>query len=857
MTRPKVPEERRQRTAQACDTCKRRKQKHHGRVITRVFSSVEAPLVQSYMDLAVVMAQYPRIYPQEKSVTKPRPNCNGLKPCSTCVKRSSICQYTPSPSHDGDTTSRAGSVTKRRNTDEPFDLLTLGPSTQPSRSNSSISTPRHAWSSPMVGYSHYVGTEQAIPNQLFHGQDNPPLPSTLASLNKGTVVLGQDDHIDVYGDVRMLEDSNGRLLFVGNSSTLSYLQFMRIIVDRPTEHSSFTSDPIRHKIPENHMTMPSDIESPWILPGREAVDALIQFFFTNTRGLVELMERRHLEMTVNAYYMNPASVHPSDLCNIYLTLAASLVMVVPTPGTEADYLLGPFSIGSIEQAEALLKSAMYFGEQLPEFTDGDIWSIQAHALIAMYKFSVSKWNAAYASIAKAVSFAIALGLHRIDDYIGIFQNQEIALAHRRNLWKSLFVLDKLISEFLGRPSAISEENCSPSALIQPKVQDEHNANETTHMESFNATVKSCQGMGMILREIYGRSRRVPIQVGKELFDECLHRVKAFSPRLSASRVFKEMLLPDEGIAVLYTNLVELHCQLLLTRPYFLFLLFQTQREASKTPETTVRASSDLGMLSESCLAVAKRTLHLMHAAYMSSWLPRRNTFIFNFLLAAGLVVHSNESFGLYRNEQYSELARQATEMSHYCAGSDALGKRVSEVLNSFHRFVQKQKASESSSSRPRIQSQGLKIPSFPDTNLPELEVARGLIPGLKRPGSAAQHRETLGRPDDTTVPSQRGGTHLDPRGGMITTFEQPKLEAGASSLSRADVLATDQPWNIAPLPSNSGPGHPTLAKSRSMATLPSHGPPYRPPESYAKLPDRSGLHDERDRSGSFTMKDEE
>ncbi|CAG9972151.1 unnamed protein product [Clonostachys byssicola] len=808
MTRPKVPEERRQRIAQACDTCKRRKQK-----------------------------------------------CNGLKPCSTCLKRSSICQYTPGPSHDGDTTSGAGSVTKRRNTDEPFDLLAIGPSTQPSRSNSSISTPGVAWSSPMVGDLHYVGTEQPIPTQVLHGQDNPPPPaSTLASLNKETVVLGHDDHIDVYGDVRMLEDSNGRLLFVGNSSTLSYLQFMRIIVDNPTEQSSFTGDPIRHKIPENYAAIPSDIESPWILPGREAVDALIQFFFTNTRGLVDLIERRHLEMTINAYYMNPASVHPSDLCNIYLTLATSLVMVVPTPGTEADYLLGPFSIGSIEQAEALLKSAMYFGEQLPEFTDGDLWSIQAHALIAMYKFSVSKWNAAYASIAKAVSFAVALGLHRIDDYIGIFQNQEIALAHRRSLWRSLFVLDKLISEFLGRPSAISEEDCSPSALIPPKLQDGHCANEAAHMESFNATVKSCQGMGMILREIYGQSRRVPIQVGKELFDECLHRVKALSPRLLASRLFKELLLPDEGIAVLYINLVELHCQLLLTRPYFLFVLFQTQKEASKAPETTIRTNSDLSMLSESCLAVAKRTLHLMHAAYMSSWLPRRNTFILNFLLAASLVVHSNESFGLYRNEQYSELAKQATEMANYCAGSDALGKRVSEVLNSFHRFVQKQKSSESSASMTRIQSQGLKPPSFPDTNVPELDVARGLVPGLKRPGSATQHRETFGRPDETTVPMQRRGSHLDPHGGMMSTF---KLEPGVSPLSRADVLATDQPWNITPLPSNSGPGHPPLAKARSMATLPSHGPPFRAPESYARLPDRSGLHDERDRSGSFTMKDGE
>jgi hypothetical protein len=189
-------------------------------------------------------------------------------------------------------------------------------------------------------------------------------------------------------------------------------------------------------------------------------------------------------------------------------------------------------------------------------------------------------------------------------------------------------------------------------------------------------------------------------------------------------------------------------------------------------------------------------------------------------------------------------------MANYCAGSDALGKRVSEVLDSFHRFVQKQKSSESSTSMTRIQSQGLKPPSFPDTTVPELEAARG----LKRPDSAAQHRETLGRPDEATAPMQRRGSHLDPHGGMMSTF---KLEPGVSPLSRADVLATDQPWNIVPLPSNSGLGHPTLARARSMATLPSHGPPYRAPESYARLPDRSGLHDERDRSGPFTMKDGE
>lgn len=116
--------------------------------------------------------------------------------------------------------------------------------------------------------------------------------------------------------------------------------------------------------------------------------------------MVEILDRMHFEMTVDAYYLNPVSVHPSDLCSIYLTLATALVMVVSTPGTQADFMLGPFASGSMSQAEVLFKSAMSFGESLPQFSDGDLWSVQTHALIALFKFSVSKWNAAYASLGK-------------------------------------------------------------------------------------------------------------------------------------------------------------------------------------------------------------------------------------------------------------------------------------------------------------------------------------------------------------------------------------------------------------------------------------------------------------------------
>lgn len=61
----------------------------------------------------------------------------------------------------------------------------------------------------------------------------------------------------------------------------------------------------------------------------------------------------------------------------------------------------------------------------------------------------------------AVRSAFALGLHR-DETMRIFSNNEQAV--RRNLWRSLFVLDRFLAASLGRPTAIRESDCSGPTL---------------------------------------------------------------------------------------------------------------------------------------------------------------------------------------------------------------------------------------------------------------------------------------------------------------------------------------------------------------------------------------------------------
>lgn len=63
----------------------------------------------------------------------------------------------------------------------------------------------------------------------------------------------------------------------------------------------------------------------------------------------------------------------------------------------------------------------------------------------------------------AVRTAFALGLHREETLsISLFTDAE--QAERRNLWRTLFILDRIISTSLGRPTAIRESDSSGNIL---------------------------------------------------------------------------------------------------------------------------------------------------------------------------------------------------------------------------------------------------------------------------------------------------------------------------------------------------------------------------------------------------------
>ena len=83
---------------------------------------------------------------------------------------------------------------------------------------------------------------------------------------------------------------------MGDSSIFPFLQSMRIVVENTVGPMSFTVDPIRHTIAEPLPTAPPSAGLPCVLLGREAVEPLVQSYFTNVGSLpgIALVQRQRI-----------------------------------------------------------------------------------------------------------------------------------------------------------------------------------------------------------------------------------------------------------------------------------------------------------------------------------------------------------------------------------------------------------------------------------------------------------------------------------------------------------------------------------------------------------------------------------
>lgn len=153
-----------------------------------------------------------------------------------------------------------------------------------------------------------------------------------------------------------------------------------------------------------------------------------------------------------------------------------------------------------------------------------------------------------------------------------------------------------------------------------------------HVHGVNASVSSSRIIGTILKEVYAK-RRVSVKATRDIEDQCSLWERDLQDCLHWQRGKQTALHGDfnsgqashaHGIAVLHVNLLHYHSIILLTRPFFLFLI-QTGRRGSSQVAPRLRARTE--MFSKVCVDASYQTIAMCQTAREAMYLPKRNPFV--------------------------------------------------------------------------------------------------------------------------------------------------------------------------------------------------------------------------------------
>lgn len=300
-----------------------------------------------------------------------------------------------------------------------------------------------------------------------------------------------------------------------------------------------------------------------------------------------------------------------------------------------------------DRAELFFRSAKSMCDPGAGFEDADFWSIQALSMMTLYMLVISKRNTAYAYLGMsppqsafqepsanifaqgmAVRSAYALGLHREETMRDvIFTPAEMRV--RRNLWKTLFILDRFLAATLGRPTAISEDDCSCKIMpgdgaIDARAVDE-SVTDYVHNRSLDSCVETSHVIGVTLK-VFSR-RKISTAKVQEIVDmskswDQVSRTSLYR-RVSAGGPAE----PAYGIAALHVNLLSLHSLILLTRQLFVMHNWMLVEQRSGIKKSCPIRESPMARFSEACVIASYRTIKLVRGAREDGYLPRRNPFV--------------------------------------------------------------------------------------------------------------------------------------------------------------------------------------------------------------------------------------
>ncbi|KAB5522957.1 hypothetical protein GE09DRAFT_497613 [Coniochaeta sp. 2T2.1] len=453
-------------------------------------------------------------------------------------------------------------------------------------------------------------------SQVQHVQPQLTAATSVVADAASSTAVEEHDETEVPREGKLLWDSQGKLIFIGDCAPLSFFQTVRQLVTSRVDPTAFSPETSRYSVLENAYPKTSAYPAPRDGPPKvhiEHIGPAVLAYLSVTVGLVDLFDDSRL------------------VDDISLWAAQSPVLDGPDNLTSAVYYL-VLAIGHLRQDQQLSQAYFDFARDRALANIGgnmSIATVQAFLLITVYSLGSCQINGAFLFLGLAGRTAYSIGIHRteVNSRFGPDMHRQ-----RDRLWKSLRVVDLFLSTSMGRPPATSDVDCTVS----------YRATDAEGQETFdvlNASVQILLIMETIVLGVYSK-RKISLRATEGISHDLREWSTRWLPRLKAT-VAKTVALE---------NAAELNgaCQALSTYYYAVilvsrpFLLHELYRRISVNAQPAVLTPTGLASakarLADACIDAASLMVDPINDLIQRGLMTQRAPVVVSWLFAASLVL---------------------------------------------------------------------------------------------------------------------------------------------------------------------------------------------------------------------------
>lgn len=449
----------------------------------------------------------------------------------------------------------------------------------------------------------------------------------------------------VNDNAEILLDSRSSTRYIGESSPLSLLHEARNIFHQELGESEFSSDTQGVNINDEPVCLRQCGPAP--LPLRELCDEFLKLFHSNINQSWYIFHKEYFVTNVVDYVYEHGyeQAGPKKTTLLHLSLALGILFAEISRNSRVEELpkAAPSSMAYFESGFNILRKTV---------DDGRLWLTEAYFLIYFYYQSSCNRSSSWLMLGDAIRNAQALGLHR--RFINKSCKSKELQFHRRKLWLSLYVCDRISSILLGRPLLIFDYDWDDFNDTQELVTSE--PGNQLNLKCLVEIAKISKLNGKTILNFYLSGKIDPSKAEKLAIEYKIWSMN-LPPEIQIDKILNTpkdagtITSPTHSVTtdnflVFALHLSQLFGIMLLSRPFFMYIAFKHKNHVKlERPKTTwrdrARRQRNESTMNHFCKASVKSSVLTiqMISFYMGQYADRLESYpAVNCTFMAGLVL---------------------------------------------------------------------------------------------------------------------------------------------------------------------------------------------------------------------------